>query len=260
MDILVHPQNKTQFARRLRTAPAKTFYSHAYDKIFARYRVSWKDKSNKYTLKALLRFTDFEGHRPKITSLRYIIPALKTYFESRNRFILRNPVPFIVFEAINKLDEIISPGAQVLEFGSGNSTLWFLGKKCSLTSIEHDTTWCDVIRKHIQSDTYSDEVLNQFNFHNSEKENSWKLVDDFGDESFDIILVDGANEFNNRNMCIEKALPKLKKGGWMVLDNSDHPNNWPGGLYLDSKFDRIRFTGFAAMGLYVSQTSFWQKK
>jgi len=44
-------------------------------------------------------------------------------------------------------------------------------------------------------------------------------------QSFDLILIDGANEFNNRNECIKKSLSKLKKGGWIVLDNSDHPNN-----------------------------------
>ena len=78
--------------------------------------------------------------------------------------------------------------------------------------------------------------------------------------SLDVIFVDSSNGFNNRNINLKNALSKLKNGGWMVLDNSDHPNNWPGGVYMDSMFKRERYTGYTPMGLYVSQTSFWQKR
>ena len=259
MQISVHPKNKRLYSNVLYKASAKTFYTHYFDKLFARYKVSWKDKNNVYTLKSSLRFKDFEGFRPKLPSFKYLFSAISTYIESRKNFILRTPVPFIVFEAINKLNEILSPSDRVLEIGSGNSTLWFLKKQCKIVSIEHSKIWYDVLKNHIDTIKFDKKTINNISIHNSSNEDTWKLIGNMNNESFDLILIDGANEFNNRNECIARSLSKLKKGGWIVLDNSDHPNNWPGSIYLDSKYKRIRFTGFAPMGLYVTQTSFWQK-
>ncbi|PCI35943.1 MAG: hypothetical protein COB60_01190 [Flavobacteriaceae bacterium] len=259
MQISVNSKNKKQFVKGLKNAPAKTYYKYGFDKLFGRYRVTWKDDINEYTVKSLSRISDFDGYLPKISSFKDIILAISTYLESRKGFILRKPIPFIVFDAIKKLDTIISPKDKVLEFGSGNSTLWFLKKQCRITSIEHSLTWYKVLNDHINPLRYDEDTLDHFSYIISENKNTWKLIEEMDDESLDLVLVDGANEFNNRNECIERSFSKLKKGGWMVLDNSDHPNNWPGGLYMDSKYERIRFTGFAAMGLYVSQTSFWQK-
>ena len=259
MQISVKPKNKKRFVKGLKNAPAKTYYKYRFDKVFGRYRITWKDDVNEYTVKSWSRIKDFDGYLPKVSFFKDIIPAISTYMETRKGFILRKPIPFIVFDAINKLDTIVSPNHKVLEFGSGNSTLWFLEKKCWITSFEHSLTWHNVLNDHINSSRYDEDTLNHFSYHISENKTTWEFIDEMGDESFDVVLVDGANEFNNRNECIKRSLSKLKKGGWMVLDNSDHPNNWPGGLYMDSKYERIRFTGFAAMGLYISQTSFWQK-
>ncbi|PCJ66100.1 MAG: hypothetical protein COA58_08490 [Bacteroidetes bacterium] len=259
MQISVTHKNKNHFAKGLKNAPAKTYYKYKYNRLFGRYRVTWKDDINEYTVKSWSRIRDFDGYFPKISFLKDITPAISTYMESRKGFILRKPIPFIVFDAITKLDTILSPKDKVLEFGSGNSTLWFLEKQCRITSFEHSLTWYNLLNDHVNSSRYDEDTLNHFSYHLSENETTWKSIEEMDDESFDMVLVDGANEFNNRNKCIDKSLSKLKTGGWMVLDNSDHPNNWPGGLYMDSKYERIRFTGFAAMGSYVSQTSFWQK-
>ncbi|PCJ97178.1 MAG: hypothetical protein COA50_05945 [Flavobacteriaceae bacterium] len=260
MKISVNRKNKKQFAKGLKSAPAKTNYKYSFDKLLGRYRITWRDEINEYMVKSLSRIKDFDGYAPKISSVKYIVPAITTYMESKKGFILRKPIPFIVFDAIHKFDAILSPGDKVLEFGSGNSTLWFLEKQCRVSSFEHSTTWHKVLNEYINSTRYSEETLNHFSYHISENKTTWKHIEEMDDESFDLILVDSANEFNNRNECIERSFPKLKKGGWMVLDNSDHPNNWPGGLYMDAMYERIRYTGFAAMGLYISQTSFWQKK
>jgi predicted O-methyltransferase YrrM len=260
MEIYVDRSKKRSLIESLRTASASTYYKHTYDRYLGRYRISWKNKMDSFTVISLSRFKDFEGYFPKLTFFKDLIPTISTVIETRNKFILKKPVPFIVYDAIKKLDELLSPSDKVLEFGSGNSTLWFLKKKCKVTSLEHSELWYDTLNEHIEkSSDYDEEVLSNFSYHLSENENTWNRIDKMQDESFDLILVDSANQYNNRNTCIEKSISKLKKGGWMVLDNSDHPNNWPGGVQMDDRFERIRFTGLAAMGLYVTQTSLWQK-
>ena len=53
-----------------------------------------------------------------------------------------NPhLPWITYDSIKILDDLISKNDIGVEFGSGNSTVW-LGKRMhSLTSVEHDKKW-----------------------------------------------------------------------------------------------------------------------
>lgn len=252
-------QKKMALANGLFNVPAQTFYESKLNKFTGAYTVAWNDKGEQHTHKASLRITDFEGYSINPSSFKYLLPAINTYMQAKKSYIIEKPLPFIVYEAIDFMNTILEPGKKVLEFGSGNSTLWFLEKKCEITSIEHDKLWYNTVNDYAHSASFDKDVMSQFCFLNKQKETTWQFLNETENESFDLILVDGSNDFNNRNECIEKSISKLKKGGWMVLDNSDHPNNWPGGLFMDSLYKRVRFTGFTPMGLYISQTSFWQK-
>jgi hypothetical protein len=53
------------------------------------------------------------------------------------------------------------------------------------------------------------------------------------------------------------AMKKVKKGGWLILDNSDNPVNWRGADLLNGK-DMIKFTGYSPMSLFVCQTTIWK--
>jgi len=44
-----------------------------------------------------------------------------------------------------------------------------------------------------------------------------KSIDRYPDSHFDIIVVDG----RARPSCIKHSIPKLKRDGWLVVDNSD---------------------------------------
>lgn len=56
-------------------------------------------------------------------------------------------LPWVTDGAIDFLDTFISERrkmgftTKVFEFGSGNSTLYFLSKGCFVTSVEHDANW-----------------------------------------------------------------------------------------------------------------------
>jgi hypothetical protein len=259
MEYLNLLQKKTALANRLFSVPTQTLYESKLNKLTEYNTSAWNKKEKEYAHKASLSITDFEGNKINATSFKYLLPAISCYLQAKKSYIIGNPMPFIVYEAINFMSDILKPGIKVLEFGSGNSTLWFLEKKCEITSIEHDELWYKTVNDYAQSASFDKQIMEQFCLHNTQKEATWNLLYKTEDKSFDLIFVDGSNDFNNRNECIEKSISKLKKGGWMVLNNSDHPNNWPSGLYMDSLYKRDRFTGFTPMGLYISQTSFWQK-
>lgn len=54
-------------------------------------------------------------------------------------------LPWIVFGATDELQRRVRPAWRVLEFGSGFSTLWWLGRVASVTSIERCRSWSDQV-------------------------------------------------------------------------------------------------------------------
>jgi tRNA A58 N-methylase Trm61 len=131
--------------------------------------------------------------------------------------------PWFVHEAILKLEEMIEPGFTVFEWGSGSSTLWFDDiMAASVISVEHDSEWHARTRQELErydiscvqlllifmqpnpSDIYDDNYYS-------------KYILSCPDEHFDLISVDG----RNRAHCLSNAIPKLKPGGILVLDNSE---------------------------------------
>jgi len=124
------------------------------------------------------------------------------------------PVPWVTHEAVLFLEEFMRqhPDAKVLEFGMGSSTIWFSKRTKHLTSVEHHADWHKKVSK----------AINETPECNSAKlilhaRPYYTVCDQFPDETFDLILVDG----RNRSGCIKYALSKLKRGGVLMLDNSE---------------------------------------
>lgn len=144
---------------------------------------------------------------------------------------LRGTTPWFVSGAIDHIEQLIQPDWRAFEWGCGGSTLW-LAQRCKVViSVEHDIDW--------YHKTYAE--LKQYNLENaipifSAKEWGNKeygdytdIINAYFDGYFDLIFVDG----RNRAECIQHALPKLKKGGVLVLDNSERAQyqaalpDWP---------------------------------
>lgn len=131
-------------------------------------------------------------------------------------------IPWLTTESIKMLEDFLVGGdKKVLEFGMGASTVW-LSKRCKmLVSFEHDSSWFCEVSSHITDNDncqlnlcespliydVSDHLVNPY-FHR---------VDSFPDEMFDVVLIDG----RDRVECFKHAEPKLKKGGLLMLDNSE---------------------------------------
>ena len=81
-----------------------------------------------------------------------------------------------------------------------------------------------------------------------------RLIDDYADESFDLVAVDG----RARCACVWHARAKVKPGGYLMLDNSDRPFYDPARQYLSDWEKRDLF----GPGPYVDRfwgTTFWRR-
>jgi len=136
--------------------------------------------------------------------------------------------PWLNSEAIKFLSKYIleNPNPKILEFGSGGSTIWFSQKTPSLTTIEHNKLWFDYVNQSL----YKNKLCNPVDIRLIEQ-NYYKICDEFPDNFFDIILIDGINRVN----CAQASIRILKPGGILMLDNAERPwyhkiysmlNNW----------------------------------
>ena len=149
--------------------------------------------------------------------------------------------PFFTPRAIKYISSHLNRDMKVFEWGSGASTFWFSKRVGMVHSIEHDEGWYSRGLENIKlkgcnnvSLTYSPPVdlPADFDWH------QWKYypqlqhslrkpdfltylqeIDKYPDNFFDCIVIDG----RERVGCALHAMPKLKVGGFIVLDDSMRP-------------------------------------
>jgi tRNA A58 N-methylase Trm61 len=170
-------------------------------------------------------------------------PLLKVRYKW---FKWRNPrTPWTSQAAIAIFKELLTADMTVLEYGSGNSTIFFATRVRHLTSVEHDSRWYSTVARELAQlgcknvdyklippgiDT---PLLYSLHQEYGLPENEFSVRRDytkyfsfarsFPDHHFDMIMVDG----RARIECAFNAIPKLKPGGIFVLDNSDRKRYEP---------------------------------
>ena len=132
--------------------------------------------------------------------------------------------PWIHDTVIELLEKNIKKNTKLLEFGSGYSTVWFQNYTDNLISIEHNKLWYDKINPLINNKTRY--ILKEINYISKptidktfyKTNNISELLNfDVPENYFDIILVDGIHRVN----CVEGSYKHLKKGGILILDDSN---------------------------------------
>ena len=160
-----------------------------------------------------------------------------------------NPVPWLSISSLMFLDDRLKKSFRILEYGAGNSSLYFAEKCLSVDSIEHDKVWYEIIRKnHSQANSkiylfsLGDEYVNAIN----------NLRDDY-----DIILIDG----RQRNECTIFSVDYLSSSGVLILDDSERERYLPAIDFLKEKgFKEIKFWGFNLGSVELKATSIFYKE
>ncbi|HMQ00869.1 MAG TPA: hypothetical protein PKC24_13905 [Cyclobacteriaceae bacterium] len=186
--------------------------------------------------------------RAKTLSLAYIRyrvlrPMLKVY----NLLLKINTSksPWMSPAAIRIFKSILHTEMRGFEYGSGSSTAFFAEKCKEMVSLEHHEEWYQKVKteldsssiqnvhyhlvkaRQLQADVQQESLINKalenalddfpdvrimYEFHDY-----YSFIDRFENAYFDFVIVDG----RARLECVWHAMPKIKAGGFIVLDNAE---------------------------------------
>ncbi|HEY3861992.1 MAG TPA: class I SAM-dependent methyltransferase [Verrucomicrobiae bacterium] len=132
-------------------------------------------------------------------------------------------LPWFAYGAIDFLDGFLKPHMTVCEYGSGGSTLFFARRVKSVHSIEDNAAWHDLVSQRLCDKSIDNVtmVLHPFDFKNPAGFEKSDYLHAIPDEKFDVIVVDGSEEWTRvRPVCFDKAQKHVKKNGIIVVDDS----------------------------------------
>lgn len=166
-----------------------------------------------------------------------------------NRSAIKDALPWYTLPALQWLQAYVKPEMQVFEWGSGGSTLFFAKRARSVITIEHDLNWFKVLHdqvkeysnleyRHIPADAANE---GDGSYYSASARATFKAyvmaIEAYPDHSFDIVAVDG----RARPSCVQHAVPKVRPGGILILDNSErYPEAYDN---FDSTWSMFEFYG-----------------
>jgi hypothetical protein len=231
-----------------------------------------------YIKEAIKLKNDYPDHF-NIWDLVKLFPRWRTSLKEKSNP-LKDEQPWITFSALDFLEKTLTKDMRVYEYGMGGSTLFFAKRVKEIVSVEHDKKWFNLVEEIIKKKGYDNwkgyllepEIkTNNLNIDPSHPDsytsedprfNGQKFInyavhiDEYADEYFDLIVIDG----RARPSCFKHSLRKVKKGGFIVLDNSER--NYYSFIHnsLDnSNWCKNDFYGPGPYGENFWQTSFWKK-
>jgi len=150
------------------------------------------------------------------------------------RMVWEYGLPFLTPGAVDRMEQALCRISFVFEWGAGGSTLWFAERAAYVISIEHHRGWYERVAGRLDEEGIENVDL-RFIPHRPHEPYTSAILD-FAPEHFSLVLVDG----RERVRCIGEAMPKVKPGGLLVLDNSRRPRYTMGIEWLAS-WQRLDF-------------------
>ena len=142
-------------------------------------------------------------------------------------------LPWLTYSFIDFITERLSKEFNVLEFGSGNSTLFFAKRVKKVSSVEHNSEWYN---KLISKNPSNSKLIL------SKSDNSTDYIAGLtkSNKKFDLIIIDGIHRVD----CCLSASNYLTDKGVIILDDSEREQYKEGIEYLTNKgFKKINFWG-----------------
>ncbi len=201
-------------------------------------RVSWK-KSTLFFWLETNRYAENAAHRRQIYSYK----SRWTASLQPGRNSVDDESAWLTFAAIDYLQDWLKPEHRVFEYGGGGSTLFFCQRAAFVATVENNKDWFQTLTAKLREKGYQNwegyyaegepltdpaevDIANPNHFasaapslENHSFERYAKTIDHYPEATFDLILVDG----RSRPACVQAAIPHLKSGGLLVLDNAERP-------------------------------------
>ena len=186
-------------------------------------------------LRSLLGATGLLAVLDRLAGRRRWALWVRSWFASHDLDdMLRLDVPWWTFEAADEVAGFLAdrPGARVLEWGSGASTVWLSRRAGSVVSIEHDGHWAARTARALAARGTGNVELRLVEptrlvppagvpsakpgFEGLDFERYADAVDAVPGE-LDLVVIDG----RAREACLVRAIDRLAAGGLIVFDNVD---------------------------------------
>jgi hypothetical protein len=184
--------------------------------------------------------------------------------------------PWMNFRVIQWLDAYLKPEMQVFEYGSGGSTLFLAAQVAQVVSVEHDEGFFDfmskqLLHKGVSNCTYALSAPRPVGpgeippYGCSSFTSEWpeqramsfeayvKTIDAYRDGTFDLVRVDG----RARPTCALRALPKIKNGGRLLVDNMKR-SRYAIVRNLLAQYDCLDFFGVVPYEVRPQRTTVWR--
>ena len=173
-----------------------------------------------------------------------VLQKLATFIFYKSYKLLNPNNPHFTPQSITFLENYLNKETIAFEWGTGQSTSWLANRVFKIIAVEHDFFWYEKVVADLKK-----KDLNNFEIHHVPPMNpdelksfSWpsnweysdilhhypkkkqffryiEKINMYDDEYFDCIIIDG----RERVGCLVYAIPKLKPGGIIVLDDSFRP-------------------------------------
>lgn len=160
------------------------------------------------------------------------------------------PLPWLTYPCIPFLQARIQPEMSILEFGGGNSTLWWARRTRQVVTVEHKREWYDRLKCTVPHNV---QLLHAPIRTNGEY---CRAAAGFPD-TFDIIVIDG----RDRENCARQCLAALKDAGVIVWDDTGRGRYQAGVQWLMERgFPKIDFVGMKPCCAEESTTSVFYRR
>ena len=135
--------------------------------------------------------------------------------------------PWVTRQFITTFDAWATKDWHALEWGSGDSTLWYAQRVHRLWTVEHNSNWADKVKARLDSHGITNTTLVDSSHHDPREYVDIPIPPTL---RFDFVMVDG----RNRIASIVKSLPKMWDGAILALDNADRPRYRLGRMLLNA--------------------------
>lgn len=167
----------------------------------------------------------------------------KSFHTKRSVDAAGNPIPWYTYSFIAFLTPRVKSSLTVFEYGAGNSTLWYAARVRSITAVENDPEWYQLVKEKMpnNAEVIYKELGEQYN--NASSNTS---------KTYDIIVVDG----RDRVACTKASVKALTPVGVLILDNSEREIYQEAKEFMASQgFKRLDFYGMTPIVAIESCTS-----
>jgi hypothetical protein len=158
------------------------------------------------------------------------------------RSLIGEAKPWLPFAVADWLQHYLNRKSNVFEWGSGGSTIFLSDRAGQVFSVEHDHKWYALVSKALAErgitncsyqlhepkpiagtlsptdQSQSSRFIYDDYYPGTTLDEYVRAIDVHPDHTFDLVLVDG----RVRTECIQHAIPKIKPGGYLMLDNSNN--------------------------------------